>query len=463
MCTVFAPAIAFGKGIVGDERDGFCDEGHEWASEPFASVEVAWPTMKSLILSSSDSLGGAARATLRLHQAMLDEGHDSHMLVRIRRSDIRNIETIPGAMAKATALLRPRVGKLISSLGHAADGSVYSGNWLPSNMSARAASARAEVVNIHWVGDEMLSIADIGRIRQPVVWTMHDMWAFCGCEHYAPDDTSARWRVGYSSSHVSGLDLDKSVWLRKRKHWQRPMHIIAPSRWLADCIRSSALFHDQPVACIPNPLDTNTFRPLDRAFSRDALGLPQDAFLVAFGAMGGAQDPRKGFDLLRGALERIATTQASMEIQALVFGQSAPRDGEVLPVAAHWLGHIHDDVTLALLYSAADVMVVPSRQENLPQTATEAQACGCPVLAFNCTGLPDAVEHGVTGYLARAYDVDDLVKGFVWLHQDEDRRSRLRLNARARAERLWSPATVLPQYLDIYELAKASSHPKRSA
>jgi glycosyltransferase involved in cell wall biosynthesis len=102
-------------------------------------------------------------------------------------------------------------------------------------------------------------------------------------------------------------------------------------------------------------------------------------------------------------------------------------------------------------------MIVPSRQENLPQTATEAQACGCPVLAFDSTGLPDAVDHTVTGYLARAFDVDDLVHGLRWILEDDHRRNQLRINARERAERLWSHAVVVPQYQAIYKQAKDSN------
>jgi len=117
------------------------------------------------------------------------------------------------------------------------------------------------------------------------------------------------------------------------------------------------------------------------------------------------------------------------------------------------MGHLHDDTTLALLYSAADVTVVPSRQDNLPQSGTEAQTCGCPVVAFNVTGLPDVVEHGTTGYLAEVYSSEDLAKGIAWVLEDAERHAQLGAQARERAVLLWSPDVVVPQYLEVYQAA----------
>jgi len=146
-------------------------------------------------------------------------------------------------------------------------------------------------------------------------------------------------------------------------------------------------------------------------------------------------------------------------IQGVIFGQSEPVNPPSLGMPLHWMGHLNDDITLALLYSAADVMVVPSRQENLPQSGTEAQACGCPVVAFNCTGLPDVVAHGETGYLAEPYDLDELAKGILWVLEDAERYSRLCAAARKRALHLWSSEVVVPQYMKVYEAA-IESHRK---
>ena len=386
------------------------------------------------------------------------------MKVRSKLSDDWNVEGPGGKSGKASSLMRPALGALAMRLQKTVNMNLHTGNWLPSGWADKVNALDAEVVNLHWVGNETLSIEDIGRIRKPIVWTLHDMWPFCGAEHYTTDDESARWHMGYNKTNrpasEGGLDLDRMVWQRKQRHWKRPMHIVAPSRWLADCARESALFRDWPVSVIPNVLDTGIYQPLDKNFCRQALGLPADRWIILFGAIGGARDPRKGYDLLQDALARLATRVDAQNVLCVVFGQSAPQNSAALPFPVRWMGHVHDDATLALLYNAADVMVVPSRQENLPQTATEPQACGCPVVAFDCTGFSDAVEHRKTGYLARPFDTEDMAEGLRWILEDAGLRHAQGQAARARALKLWAPEVVVPQYFLVYEAAIESARRK---
>jgi glycosyltransferase involved in cell wall biosynthesis len=410
--------------------------------------------MKIQIISQSDASGGAARAAYRLHRALLDHGMASRMKVRDKRSDDWTVEGPESKYGKAGSLLRPALGNLAMRLQQSGNVNLHSGNWLSSDWSEKLNCTDAEVVNLHWVGGEALSIEDIGHIRKPVVWTLHDMWPFCGAEHYAADDERARWRTGYSKesrpASEGGLDLDRLVWRRKLRAWIRPMHIVAPSQWLASCARESALFRNWPVSVIPNVLDTGIYQPLNRDFCRQALGLPHDRKIILFGALGGVRDSRKGYDLLPGALERLAHQVNVQNVLCVVFGQSEPEQPPKLHFPIRWMGHVHDDAALVLLYNSADVTVVPSHQENLPQTATEAQACGCPVVAFNCTGFQDAVAHRETGYLAKAFDAEDIAQGLGWVLADVERQRELGNAARERALRLWAPEVVVPQYFSVY-------------
>jgi glycosyltransferase involved in cell wall biosynthesis len=202
------------------------------------------------------------------------------------------------------------------------------------------------------------------------------------------------------------------------------------------------------VTVIPNALDTNIFKPIDKILARNILGFPLNAKLILFGAVLGTQLSYKGWDLLQPALAEVAKRLSSA--RAIIFGQGEPKNPPSLGMPLHWMGHLHDDATLTLLYSASDVVVIPSRQENLPQLGTEAHACGRPVVAFNSTGLRDVVEHGVTGYLAEPYSILDLAKGLEWVLDNEERQTRLAAQARQRAVNLWSNEVVVPQYLDVY-------------
>lgn len=413
--------------------------------------------MKVQLIAYSDARDGASRATSRLHQALQQAGHDATSLVRLKQGDETSISGPVGISSRLLFKLRMPVGLQLLKLQRPTDENFRSLNALPSSLADAVNKSNAEVVNLHWVGGETLSIEDIGRIRKPLVWTLHDMWPFCGTEHYAPDDAEARWRTSYGPANrtpgTAGLDLDRWAWRRKQASWKRPMQIVAPSRWLADCARESALFRDWPVSVIPNVLDTSLYQPLDRTFCRQVLGLPLTGRIVLFGANVGSRDPRKGYDLLLDALVHLGARYSSGDLQCVVFGESAPAVVPSIPFPVRWMGHINDDYTLALLYNAADVMVVPSRQENLPQTATEPQACGCPVVAFDCTGFPDAVEHLHTGYLAKAYDTADLAAGIDWVLADDTRRVQLGKQARERALRLWSTEILVQKYLAVYSNA----------
>ena len=408
--------------------------------------------MKVTLINYSDINGGAARAAYRIHHALLQQGIDSSMFVNHASAGDWTVQGPKGKFEKALKKLAPRLGGLARHLLKTTNQIIHSPAIIPSNCPQRLNQLDTDVVHLHWVNGEMLSIAGIGSIIKPIVWTLHDMWAFCGAEHYTEE---FRWKEGYLQhnrpSYESGFDLNRWTWQRKRKHWQRPMHIVTPSRWLAECVRQSALMHDWPVTVVPNAIDTNLWYPLDKKLARQILHLPLDVPLLLFGAMGGNSEPRKGFDLLKSALEHVKSQIPGLEL--IVFGCLAPRTMPNLGFPVHYTGHLPDDISLHLLYSAADVMVIPSRQDNLPNTGVEAHSCGLPVIAFNTCGLSDIVAHEQTGYLAKVYEVEDLAKGIQWVLSDAERYKGLCLNSREKAVKSFSYSKVAQQYLHVYQHA----------
>jgi glycosyltransferase involved in cell wall biosynthesis len=408
------------------------------------------------ILNHSDGGGGASRAAYRLYQGLQGAGVKPAMTVRLKVTGDWTVAATSERYAKAVNFARSRFGGYLMMLQKTGNANMHSANLLPSNLAAAINVGPADVVNLHWLGGESMSIEDIGRIRKPVVWTLHDMWAFCGAEHYTGYGADARWRTSYDRANrlanSTGPDIDRHTWNRKRRAWTSPMHIVTPSRWLADCVRHSTLMRDWPVTVIPNVLDTDMFKPLDRQYCRHVLNLPGDKKIVLFGAFGGGASVIKGYDLLVEAMKSLGGS--GLDILCVVFGQSEPRTPPDIPFPIRWMGHIGDDPTLALLYGAADVMVIPSRLDNLPQSGTEAHACGCPVVAFNCAGLPEVVDHRVTGYLAEAFQTDDLARGIAWVIGDKVVNATLGQAARKKALALWSAGSVVPAYLDVYEAAR---------
>ncbi|HHR6139282.1 TPA: glycosyltransferase family 4 protein [Providencia alcalifaciens] len=412
--------------------------------------------MKILHVSYSDILGGAARASYRLHKALLESGVNSEMMVRIKKTDDWTISSSNSRIEKLATIFRSSIGLSINNLQYSDNVNLRSGNWLPSNWAKRINSSDVDIVHMHWIGSETLSIKDIGKIRKPIVWTMHDMWPFCGAEHYTSDDVNSRWITGYESknriSGEHGTDIDKLVWKRKFHLWNTSnMHMVSPSQWLANCAKKSLLFQNSSISVIPNPLDTEIYQPLNKSFCRKLLKLPENKNIILFGAIGGGNDPRKGYDLLIEALHKLQNEIDVSSTVCVIFGQSEPKNSPKLPFPTYWLGHINDDPTLSLLYNSANVMVVPSRMDNLPQTSTEAQTCGTPVVSFSTTGLIDIVEHKKTGYLAKPFDTTDLANGIKWILENESRQFELKNYSRKKAENLWENSIVANQYIELYK------------
>jgi glycosyltransferase involved in cell wall biosynthesis len=403
---------------------------------------------------SGDKTGGAGRAALRLHQALLSAGDIESTLIAQSVHDqsmgVRVLDTSVASQIKS--LVRPGLDRIPARFLKGATSVPRSPSWLSAMTADAINESDADIIHLHWTGAGFLSIENIGKIKKPVVWTLHDMWGFCGSEHLAPDDANARWRHGYDTASrgidLRGFDVDRWTWQRKRRAWRLPMHVVAPSRWLANCASHSTLMREWPVSVIPNVLNTERYKPVPKVQARDVLNLPQDKKLILFGAIKGTQMPHKGWDLLMPALQSVADIWG--DVEAVIFGQSAPAVEPEIGMKLNWMGHIFDDATLALLYSAADLIVVPSRQEAFGQTASEAQACGCPVVGFDATGIRDVVEHGVTGYLAKPYEVADLVRGIRSVVESQNCDDRIRQKARARAVALWSQNVVAKLYEEVY-------------
>jgi glycosyltransferase involved in cell wall biosynthesis len=295
----------------------------------------------------------------------------------------------------------------------------------------------------------MMSIADIGKLRGPIVWTLHDMWAFSGAEHLSQE---FRWRDGYlrenRPAYESGFDLNRWTWQRKLKHWRHPMQIVAPSSWIADCVRQSGLMHDWPVTVISHAIDTEAWRPIDRTLARRILHLPIEGRLVLFSAASGLGNRNKGFDLLKGALDHLRGDIAGFEL--VIIGQPASKEPLDLGFPVHFTGHLQDDISLRLFYSAADAVVVPSRIESFSNVCAEAHSCATPAVVFGVSALTNIVEHQKTGYLAKPFDTEDLARGIQWVLDGSERRASLSIQSRRAAVAKFSYPVVAEQYVKLY-------------
>ncbi len=397
-------------------------------------------TIDVLLVGASDLSGGAARAAYRLHRGLSSrEGIRSRFLVQHKDSGDSSVLGPPSRFSRLTSKVRRATGETLSNLLPREAPGKRSLNIVPSGLHRRINALDPDVVHLHWVGHETISIREIRKINAPIVWTLHDMWAFQGARHYTPR----------SADEAPSQEPWGERWLRRWKRYQwsgRGFTIVTPSEWLAKKARRSTILGKESVAVIRNGLDPSTYKPINKESARSALQLPKEKHLVLFGAVNALSNPRKGADLLQPALETLLETDDNVEL--VVFGASERENGK-FGGRVHHVGRLEDDVSLALLYSAADVFAIPSRQDNLPNTVAEAMACGTPCVGFNVGGVPEMIDHEKTGYVAEAFDTDDLARGLKWA-LSPDRKERLSEAARQKACRAYDIDTVAEEYIDRY-------------
>jgi glycosyltransferase involved in cell wall biosynthesis len=369
--------------------------------------------MNVLHLSTTDS-GGAAGAAIRIHRALRAGGTRSRLLVAVKRGSAPDVERLDRPRDRAWAPVWQRLNAAVLRWASRRRRPLFSPTpFTHGGLRHHPAVAEADVICLYWIAG-LLSPAAIAALPKPLAWRLSDEWAYTGGCHYA--EGCMRFQSACGRCPVLGSDAEPDL----STHGQMPRIdafsrrapvIVAPSRWIAGRARASRAFAAARIEHIATGVDTAVFTPANRSEARAALGFNASDRVIAFGAAGATEDPRKGFDLLREALAALARRGEADGVQVVLFGTDAAAS---LPVPARAFGHVGDEARLARLLAAADACAVPSRADNLPQVALEAIACGTPVVAFDVGGVGDAVRHRAGGWLAPAFDIEDFATGLAW-------------------------------------------------
>ncbi|MGF1522991.1 MAG: glycosyltransferase family 4 protein [Leptolyngbyaceae cyanobacterium] len=427
--------------------------------------------MKVLHINYSDIEGGAARGAYWMHKALKQAGLESTMLVARKRSGDPSVHSISGFIDKSIYNLN---AEFVDSLPLQLYKGVRTHSFSPAMTIPLVQNPflnyidrlNPDIINIHWAGHGLLSPEDLRRLEKPIVWTLRDMWAFTGGCHYS--GACDRYKVNCGKcpqlSSTREQDISRQVWKRKLDSWKSLNLTIAPiSHWLASCARESSLLNKFRIEVIHNALDTQKFKPIHKKVAREVLGLPLDKKLVLFGAISAVTDKRKGFAYVQAAAKNLARRGLYDNTELIVFGSSEPDKPPEMGLQTAYLGKLSDDVTLALVYSSADVTVVPSTQEAFGKTAIESLACGTPVVSFDSTGLKDIIDHKENGYRAACFSADDLAEGIAWIleHESDDIQKKLMQNSRSKVEKSFSLKVQANRYEQLYRelLSEKSNRP----
>ena len=412
-------------------------------------------------------MGGAAIACLRLLKTLNQtEGIDATLLVQEKKRDNSNVK----AIAKTWLQKKLAFGRFIQErlfFKFQEKNKEIRFAFSPANsgidISEHPLVQEADIIHLHWINFGFLSIKSLEKLfalNKPIVWTLHDMWAFTGGCHHSGDCENFRNSCGNCIQYLknpSPTDLSNQVWERKNAIFsptpalpnREGVSFIACSQWLAKRAKNSSLLKDFTVKAIPNPLDTSLFSPQNKADARKKLGLPTDKRLILFVAAK-VSVIWKGFSYFQESLEILKTQNPNnQEIELVVLGESDTDTIQKLPFKAHALGRISDVNQIVSVYSAADVFVTSSIQENLPNTIMEAMACGTPAVGFEVGGIPEMIESYKNGFLAKYKSAESLAEGMKWV-LFEANHAELSNNARQKVLNNYSERVVLEQYLEVY-------------
>jgi len=415
--------------------------------------------MRVLIVNTSERTGGAAVAANRLMKALNNNGVKAKMLVRDKDTDALTVVGLPKSRWHRWNFLWERLvifTRLHFSREHLFEIDIANTG---TDITRLREFQEADIIHLHWINQGMLSLAGISKILRsgkPVIWTMHDIWpatAIChvtlGCRHFTSQCGNCRLLPGGGSSD----DLAASVWQKKQMILREEnIYFVACSRWLESEAKRSALLRGHKVTSIPNPIDTHIYKKGSKQEARQRLGLPLDRKLLLFASQR-VTNENKGMDYLIEACRQLSGCEV------VILGGHAEEVVDRLPLKAHPLGYVSDEQRIVDVYNAADVFVLPSLSENLPNTIMEAMACGVPCVGFKVGGIPEEIDHRRNGYVAEYRSADDLARGIRWILEEADSEA-LSQNAVHKVVQRYSQQSVALQYLDVYHQAQAFKHYK---
>jgi glycosyltransferase involved in cell wall biosynthesis len=414
--------------------------------------------MRITHLSTTDQAGGAARAAYRLHQGLLQIGCDSKMLVQRKiTSDLSVSEFVP-PRDLPTRLRRAVLGRYLARHRRALEALPQGATIFTEDRSEHGADVLdqlpgQEILNLHWCSgffDYQTFFRKVPR-PLPMVWTLHDMNAFTGGCHF--DHACGKFAASCGTcpqlgSH-KGNDFSAQCLQRKKNALEKipagRLHVVTPSRWMAGEAKKSSVLGKFDVSVIPYGLDTHVFRPMDKLQARRLFGIAADAKVILFIA-DSLEEKRKGLDKLLLALEGL-DSQTGLHLVSLGRGVQMPS----VKVPVKSLGFVRDDAEVAMAYSAADLFVAPSLQDNFPNTILEAFACGIPVISFAAGGCVEQVEHGRTGLLVPVGDHAQLRQAITGLLDNAAMRAAMSPACRQTAVDKYSLRLQAEQYQLLYQ------------
>ncbi len=412
--------------------------------------------IRILHLSYCDKHTGAGIAAKRIHNCIEDYNDPiikSLLRINTCSEDNQNIKGTKRPITKFYNFSKKYIERILIKFFKYEDQIFHSISAFPSLKHHEINNLNIDLVHIHWVQHETISIEEIGKIKFPIIWTLHDCWPFSATEHYQRNDLDKRYINGYKIKNLFAISdyVDKFCFFRKKLSWRNHISLIAPSKWMRDCAKNSLLMKNKQIIIIPNPIDTKVFRPINKKIARKSLKLNNNKKVILFGSLEGGQDPRKGADLLIDVLKFLNFNKE--DIQIVIFGKKK-NDQDIFNntfFEIKHLGIINSIHKLSKVYSAADIFIIPSRIESFGQTAAEAQSCGTPVAGFDIGGIKDIISHDENGILIEPFNTKKMAMAIENLLKEEEKILRFSKASRENALNNWDNKKIAESHISFYK------------
>ena len=374
--------------------------------------------MKILHVNFSDNYGGAAIAVMRIHKLLLRNKIDSSLLVSDKILNEPKTFSINKTSEKLKNIIKGSINRNLKFLFKSKNKTTHSLNIIPSSLLYEINKFNADIVNLHWIGNETISISQINKIKAKLVWTLHDMWPFCGAEHYT---NNKRFEYGYKLSNKptneTGLDINKYIWGKKTRYFKKIKKIIVTSSWMKNAAKKSFLFKDKQITEIPLPIDVNNWNYIkNNKYIKKLLKIEQNKKIIVFGSDNYLKNERKGLKFYLNLVKKLNKDK----YQFIVFGENNHEEFnsylKKLNIKKKILnmGKLKDELSLKIFYSSIDLLILPSMQESFGLIAQEGSIMGVPSVVFNNTGLTSVIDHKKNGYLSKANSNEDIYAGAKW-------------------------------------------------
>lgn len=401
-----------------------------------------------------DISGGSAIAANRLHNELRNKGMDSRCFVRKKNSADNYIYSPQGTLTDIRNKLNIQIELLVKKIINQKKVGALSIGFLPDTNLKYIKKINPDLVHLHWINGGFLNISSIAKINPPKIWTLHDMWPICGTEHYsenAYEYREGRHKLSLPNKYLH-LDIDGFVFKRKIKYWENinNLVIVCPSKWLSNKTKESYIFQNKRIETIYNGIDLNLFKPLNKYDIRNSLGLTVNKKIILFGVAHNINDLRKGSDFIPEIFKILSTIYNPQNIEILIFG-GYNKKLNIPGYDVIYLGNIFNQEELAKYYAVADIFLLPSREDNLPNTAIESLACGTPVISFNIGGVPEIISNSYNGYLIEPFKTNDFalsIKKILEMNKEEF--LNISNNARNTAIEKFDVKLMARKYMQLY-------------